>query len=263
MIIQPAMDITSAKAVEKILRRCSSEIDRLPIGSLESLREPVNLDNNHMCLNKYKLCLISNDLLTLQLVLNKFKKKKEFTRLSEELQAAINLTDEKRYVNSVLIKRHEKDENGLEEEQILAKKGPQETISNVIVEDNDLSSLRKRLLSNDRGTSLLDSTKDLNNYHNSFQDDLIDDLADLSKSLKSSAKNFSTKLFEDSKVVEDTERNFSKNSNYMTTIGGNLNNYLLNKTGNKIGIFWLLKVFGIIFLCFIFIVIIIKIIPSF
>lgn len=124
---------------------------------------------------------------------------------------------------------------------------------------DNTSSLRRRLLA-DSGHSVLDKSND---YHESIQEDILLELTGFALSLKDSALKLSSKIVEDTTVLERTNEMLLKNSNLMGQIDKNLNSYVLNKTGGKIGFWFLLKVLAAVFVTFFFMVALIKIFPKF
>ena len=125
----------------------------------------------------------------------------------------------------------------------------------------DISLLRKRLLSGGTATSLDDTDK--NEYHDNLQSDLLQDLSELTNTLKNGALNFSHKILgDDLSILNETNENIIKNSSLFKVIDKNLSGYLENKTGGKVGLFWILKVTALLVIGFLFMVLIIKIIPQ-
>jgi SNARE protein 1 len=124
---------------------------------------------------------------------------------------------------------------------------------------DNTSSLRRRLLA-DSGHSVLDKSND---YHESIQEDILQELTGFALSLKDSALKLSSKIVEDTTVLERTNEMLLKNSNLMGQIDKNLNSYVLNKTGGKIGFWFLLKVLAAVFVTFFLMVALIKIFPKF
>lgn len=128
----------------------------------------------------------------------------------------------------------------------------------------ELSSLRKRLLADGTSTSLDNkdvSTDQNNDYHESFQEDIMKDLTGLASALKSSALSLSSKIVEDTKLLSSTNENMLKSLSLMQSVGSNLNGYLNNKTGGKISLFFIIKTMVFVFLLFFFMIVIIKILP--
>lgn len=123
---------------------------------------------------------------------------------------------------------------------------------------SDLSSLRKRLLSNSKA-SVLDKSND---YHDSIQEDILLELTGFAQNLKSSAMKLSSKIVEDAQILEKTNENLLKNSDLMGLIDKNLNSYVLNKTGGKISFWFLMKVLVAVFVAFFLMVALIKIFPK-
>lgn len=128
----------------------------------------------------------------------------------------------------------------------------------------DYATLRKRLLADGTLTSLDDakSTDQLNQYHETFQDDILSDMTGLATALKNSAMTLSGKILDDAKLVEKTGESMEKSLSLMLTVSTNLNGYLTEKTGGKITVFFLIKMMGAIFLITFFMILIIKILPK-
>lgn len=128
--------------------------------------------------------------------------------------------------------------------------------------DEDLASLRKRLLQDGASTSLDNaSTDQMNEYHETFQENLLSDLGELASALKTSASTLSSKILDDSKLVSTAGENLEKNLNLMLTVGTNLNGYLNEKTGGKISLFFLIKTMVFVFVLTFFMIVIIKVLP--
>lgn len=128
--------------------------------------------------------------------------------------------------------------------------------------EEDLASLRKRLLQDGTSTSLDNaSTDQMNDYHETFQEDLLSDLGELASALKTSASTLSSKILDDSKLVSTTGENMERNLTLMLAVGTNLNGYLNEKTGGKISLFFLIKTMVFIFILTFFMIVLIKILP--
>lgn len=141
---------------------------------------------------------------------------------------------------------------------------PEPDVVQPLQQDN-YASLRQRLLADGASTSLdkeNSNSEQLNNYHESFQEDLLGDMANLASSIKQSALALSSKIVEDNAIVSETGENMQRNLDLMHTVGENLNSYLLNKSGGAISLFFMLKVMGFAFLLFACMVILTKILPK-
>lgn len=168
----------------------------------------------------------------------------------EQLNDLLNDIDEKSFVVEKLIEKY-----------LIKPKEPElaEIEPKIELKDDnsDLDQLRKRLLSGGTSTSLDDSS-----YHDNLQSDLLQDLSSLTTTLKAGAMNLSQKILgEDLSMLNQTNENILKNSSLFKAIDTNLSNYFTNKSGNKIGTFWLLKVIAAVVVVFLFMVLLIKIIP--
>lgn len=256
--------ITSIKVLENIIDGYKQDVVEL---SIPSITDPLDSKTQSPYIDVFKLELISNEIIKLKKTLLKFKGNKTYPVISSKLDDLASLVDEKFYVNNKQIEAYEeslieKIEDKPSENEDTTQIGIQKI---EIEKEEDLNSLRHRLLSNGKKYNLLDGNEandeDMNKYHESFQNEILNDLTDLSKTLKDSALKFSSKLFEDAKVVSDTEKNMIENSSFVGMVSGNLNSYLMDKSGNKISLFWVLKVSATLFLSFIAIVMLIKILP--
>lgn len=129
----------------------------------------------------------------------------------------------------------------------------------------DYDTLRQRLLSDGTAT-LLDKTsasaEKSNQYHENFQEELYSDLTDLASVLKSSALSLSSKILDDSKLVDSTSEKMHKNLTLMLTVGKNLNGYLSEKTGGKISLWFLIKTMVGVFTLAIVMLVLIKVLPK-
>lgn len=129
---------------------------------------------------------------------------------------------------------------------------------------NDLTSLRKRLLADGTSTSLIDDKRaeQGNEYHETMQENILKDLTSLATDLKSAALSLSSKITEDTKVVDETGERMLKNLSLMQTVGTNLNGYLVGKTGGKISLFFLLKTSLLVLFVFVIALVLINFLPK-
>lgn len=135
----------------------------------------------------------------------------------------------------------------------------QQTVEN----DDDYASLRKRLLADGDATSFDADKKELmNDYHESFQEDIISDLTALASTLKTSAQTLSTKIVDDSKLVSESGETMMKSLSLMQSVGLNLNSYLSEKSGGKISIFFMIKTMAFVFILFFCMIVVTKILPK-
>ncbi|KAK6458181.1 uncharacterized protein RJT20DRAFT_153892 [Scheffersomyces xylosifermentans] len=271
------MAFTSIKSIEHILKQYKSDLDELGIPSLvefaTSPKDSIAFPRSPY-VNKFKLEQISSNLIDLQAQLSQnATNNRSYADCSQSINSLISDTlDEKKYVNAKLIELFDaqnqatiaKDDTVTDEtneeskDAVLSKKHIKE-------EEEDLPSLRQRLLSGGKHTHLLDE-KDhdkLNDYHESIQEDIIHELSELTSSLKNSAYTLSQKILSDDlSILNETNENMIRNSNLFKVIDKNLNSYLENKTGGKISLFFLIKLTVGLVISFLVMILLIKIIPQ-
>lgn len=248
--IRSNMSLESPKSIESILEQYTHELKQLEIPSVLTLSEVRSPYISQLKLNRLK-----NDLPNLLINLNNFKNFKNYDKLKSTIVSLSNEIDEKLYITNYHLKKERKTQLGevKEEPQLL-----QEPLLN---EEEDLNELRQRLIS-DNSYSNYTTNDQQNDYHESIQDDLYKDLTSLASSLKSSALSLSNKIIDDTKVLSKTSDNLYQNESLMKVVGVNLNNYLLNKSSGKISIWFLIKVMIAIFLLFLIMILLIKILPK-
>lgn len=160
------------------------------------------------------------------------------------------------------------DDNDQQKQKQEGEQNLQHGDSGVITNDEELSSLRQRLLSssklhqiNQDNNNDGDTTK-LNEYHESIQDDIVNELSELTSTLKSKVIEFSSKLLnQDSDILQQTHDNLSINRTMFDTLNKNLNDYLLNKTGWSISIWTLIKFAVALIVIFVVMLLFIIIVP--
>lgn len=229
-------------SIVNTIREHRLQLELLDIPSLFDFNEDTLLPNSPY-IYQYKLQSIKLDCLNL-------KKNKLEHDYDTKLNNLLNDIDEKSFIIEKLIGKYHKN---LETHQEI----PEIVEKIELNDDSDLVNLRKRLLSGGTSTSLDDSS-----YHDNLQSDLLQDLSSLTTTLKSGALNLSQKILgEDLNILNQTNDNILKNSSLFKSIDKNLSNYLENKTGNKIGMIWLIKVTAALVITFLFMVLLIKIIP--
>lgn len=255
----------SIKAVERLLRQYQSEIDELAIPDLIEYSINPAPPKSSPYLTQYKLQHIEKELTAIrQNVITSYKPNtKNYNEILLTCNHLLNtVVDEKSFTVSKLIEAYDTENNPTPEPTAPV----QESDQIPPVEDEDLSSLRQRLLAGGKQTQLLDSEQSnerLNNYHESVQDNILNELVDLTSGLKDSALRLSSKILnEDLNILNETNENIIRNSNLFKVIDHNLNHYLENKSGGKISLMFLIKLTLAIVIGFLFMVIIIKIIPK-
>ncbi|RLV96465.1 hypothetical protein JA1_000122 [Spathaspora sp. JA1] len=258
--------MTSLHTIETIIDRYSDDIKSLNIPSLTKFRQnDSTLITISPYISQFKLEQIKQSLSNLTQPLHKLKSKKSYNIVHDKfIHLYVDMLDEKIYVNSKLIEIFEQQNRPVveptEEGSITEK------IQLTEEQEEDLPSLRKRLLAGGRTSSLLDSNQDIskvNEYHESIQNDILNELSDLTTTLKTSALKFSAKILgEDLTILDETHENITKNANLFQKTNRNLNNYLENKTGGRIGLWFLIKATIALVILFFFMIIFIKIIPK-
>lgn len=233
---------------------------------IDSLKVPSLYDNDPLTLSPYvfklELTTIRSDLLKL---INSTKTP------TPQLLKLLNILEEKEYVVN---KQWQRVQEESKQDEVSGDDTSTDDVISDIKDDTDtnpladtnetLLSLRQRLLSKDK--SILDdpkSTVRTNDYHESIQQDMFNELLDLALVLKSTTLNFSNALMgEDKDMISATSNQLSANADTMDRVGSNLNNYVSNKLGSKISLFWMIKIALVLFVVFVFILIIAKLLPS-
>lgn len=267
--------LESLKTIEHILQQYTDDLNALSIPSLQDFASTPTLSAfaQSPYLNKYKLQQLEVNLqhLRSQLLAISSHNNKNYTELTLKLNQLVNDTlEEKRYVNSQMIQLFDSQNQTLIQKDIPTVTSDSDTKQSqlqklVKLEEEDLPSLRQRLLHGGKHTQLLDERdhEKLNDYHESIQDDIINELSELTTTLKNSAYTLSQKILSDDlSILNETNENMIRNSNLFKVIDKNLNNYLENKTGGKIGLFMLIKLTVGIVVGFLFMILLIKIIPQ-
>lgn len=251
--------MTSISTIQTVLNQTSNDLHSLDIPTLIDL--PTYIPKSSPYITHFKLVQIQNALSRLDQDLNKFQRNKLYNNLRTQLNNVyISELDEKLYIVSKLIEKYDKANSPESESNEINEKEVEDEV--VVVKEEDLSSLRRRLLSS--SSSKLDEkdTTKLNEYHESLQDDILNELNELTANLKSSAITLSSKILgEDLNILNETNENIIKNSQLFKVIDENLNHYLLNKTGGKISIWFLLKCAVGLLIGFIIMLIFITIVP--
>jgi len=262
---------SSIKVIDGIVDQYREEILQLDIPDFTTPSSSYKNPVVSPYVNEFKLNRIINDIPSIKLQLNKYKGNKTYKDVSDKILRLQSLLDEKSYINDKLIRIwvSSKAVTGLTD----ADDTTEEKITNdeAIELNNDeenLASLRKRLLSGGTHTSLDDTTNNkssldkANNYHESIQEDILNELTGFAASLKQSAVTLSSKLLDDNAVLNKTGDNLMKNETLMKSVGNNLNNYVTNKSGGKISFWFLMKILLSSFVLFFVMVVLIKIFPK-
>lgn len=254
---------SSISSIESFLNQAINDLYLLDIPTLIEL--PNYIPKSSPYIIHFKLIQIQNSLSRLNQELEKFHKNKLYNNLRIQLNHIyISELDERLYIVSKLIEKYDKINSPNEDDDLNDENNNNEEHEDdvVIVKEEDLSSLRKRLLSSNNSKLDEKDTTKLNEYHESIQDDILNELNELTSNLKSSAINLSSKILgEDLNILNETNENIIKNSQLFKIIDENLNHYLLNKTGGKISIWFLLKCAVGLLITFIIMLIFITIIP--
>ncbi|SGZ50676.1 CIC11C00000000586 [Sungouiella intermedia] len=239
----------SAKVVATIAARYQKDINDLM--NSQGLLNPM--------LELLTLTKIQTDLPLLLNALNNHKNSKVYYDAQSQLLELSNQVDELFYTT---VKKA--DDFSLRyvtedlEIEVIEEASPQPP-----TKEEDLASLRNRLLKDGTSTSLDNaSTDQMNDYHETFQEDLLSDLGELASALKTSAATLSSKILDDSKLVSTAGENLEKNLTLMLSVGTNLNGYLNEKSGGKISLFFLIKTMAFIFILTFFMIVLIKILPK-
>lgn len=251
--------ITSPKIIQSIVDRYTDEVNELNIPDL--LDPSIDSIQTSPFTNKLVLNKIANDLTILLRDISKYKSNKNYAKLHTELNDLIIRTNEKSFVNEVNLKNFIATNSPVETQKV-EQVHESQPVPELEEDEENLSQLRSRLLSSNSYSNLNKPVDNQNAYHESFQEELLSDLTDLASTLKSSALSFSSKILDDTNILSKTSENLHLNNNLMNLVGDNLNNYISNKTGGKIGFWFILKVMISVFLLFIVMILLIKVLPK-
>lgn len=250
----------SSKSIERVLKVYDRDLNNLRIPSiLEYSADQASYISTSPHINTCKLTHIKNDVIQIRKQVH--KNDTALLAIADRLMCDI---DEKSFVNSRLVSAYDaqySDPTPSTSPSVLP--APEEGEAS---KDDELTSLRQRLLSGGKQTQLLDSNEPsphLNNYHESVQENILSELMGLTSSLKNSAMTLSSKIINDDlHILNETNENIIKNSSLFKVIDTNLNHYLANKSGGKISLWFLLKAaVGVVF-AFLFMIIMVKIVPQ-
>ncbi|CAK9686692.1 unnamed protein product [Candida parapsilosis] len=273
--------MTSIKSIENIVNVYESEIDQLKLSDLFTLHKYSPLKSTSQqrispspYIAQYKLQLLQTSLLQQSSSIDQFKSNKSYQKLKSRIDTLlVDVIDEKLYVVDQLIEWYNIENTP--RANSTSKETREESPSNLTsstgnghgnVNDENLTELRNRLLSNSKSKFNLESASPndvdkLNTYHESIQDDILNELSQLTSTLKTSAMSLSSKILgDDLSILNETNENIIRNSNLFKVIDRNLNSYLENKTGGRISLWFLLKcvvgVIGVFLLMMIFVVVV-------
>lgn len=273
--------MTSIKSIENIVNVYESEIDQLKLPDLFTLHKYSPLKSTSQqrispspYIAQYKLQLLQTSLLQQLSSIDQFKSNKLYQKLKLRIDTLlVDVIDEKLYVVDQLIEWYNIENTP--RANSTSKETREESPSNLTsstgnghgnVNDENLTELRNRLLSNSKSKFNLESASPndvdkLNTYHESIQDDILNELSQLTSTLKTSAMSLSSKILgDDLSILNETNENIIRNSNLFKVIDRNLNSYLESKTGGRISLWFLLKcvvgVIGVFLLMMIFVVVV-------
>lgn len=269
--------MTSIRTIENIINVFESEIDRLNLPDLFTLNKFSFSDATSQqqispspYIAQYKLQLLKTSLLQQLSSIDQFKNNKLYREVKLRIEKLlVDVIDEKLYVVDQLIEWFNIENTPRSEST--TEDTNNESIDNAAAlstepEDENLTELRNRLLSNSKSKLDLESTSvsdvdKLNTYHESIQDDILNELSQLTSTLKTSAMSLSSKILgDDLSILDETHENIIRNSNLFKVIDRNLNSYLENKTGGRISLWFLLKclvgVIGVFLLMIIFVTVV-------
>ncbi|KAI5963108.1 uncharacterized protein KGF55_002900 [Candida pseudojiufengensis] len=271
----------SIQTITNIINEYEQEIQNLNLPNLITLinqgdQQKTNLLNKSPYLLKLNIQIIQQSLENQLKILNSnYKRNKNYKQLKHKIESLlIDLIDEKIYILNKLIKLYNFQNSPIIEEKIDREDEKQsqnessvlknrKTLKTTETESKNLEELRKRLLSsNTKSSSIEQDATTSNEYHESIQTDIINELTSLTSHLKTSALTLSSKILgDDLNIINETNENLIKNSQYFKIIENNLNNYLGNKSGNKISLWFLIKLSVFLVVVFIVMILFIGIIP--
>lgn len=255
----------SPKDTQIVVLQYLHEVNELNLPDLASIPSVAPATSPY--LNQLKLDRFRADLPTLKRDLDKNRASKHYTEVNASLNALVKAIDEKTYVNKRLIELFDSSlqENDMSLPLPQDAPIPQDEPSDEREDPESLTSLRQRLLAGNKYSSSLDqkaSSEKHNQYHESLQEDLLSDLTSLAATLRTSAMQLGSKILDDTKVLGETGDNMAKNEGSLRTVGNNLNSYVLNKSGGKIGFWFLLKVAVSVALAFLLMVLLTRVLPK-
>lgn len=242
------------KEIDSVVFGLIAELRALEIPSLFATDSQLSQPQISPIVTKFKLDRIAGDLKRIR---------QDQRRPKDAVAEAQGLLDERTFVNSEQLLRwtHKWDEKVIQEvraDDDNVNSGPETRHIDELSGGESLNELRQRLLSL-KSTGLLDKT---NEYHESVQDDILNELSGFAATLKESAMKLSGKIAEDTRVMNSTSENLTKNLGLMGVVDRSLNLYVMNKTGGKISFWFLMKVAFLLFFMFFIMVALVKIFPK-
>ncbi|KAI5970020.1 hypothetical protein CANMA_000923 [Candida margitis] len=271
--------MSSIRTIENIVNVYESEVHQLDLPDLFGLNKfsPSSATSRQRIsqspyIAQYKLQLLQSSLLKQLSSLDRFKNNKSYSSLKSRIdKLLVDVIDEKLYIVDQLIDWYNVENTpqsaAATSEDASAESLTKQDVTSTDNDDENLTELRNRLLSGSKSKLDLESTSSsndvdkLNTYHESIQDDILNELSQLTSTLKTSAMSLSSKILgDDLSILNETNENIIRNSNLFKVIDRNLNNYLENKTGGRISLWFLLKcvvgVIGVFLLMLVFVVIV-------
>ena len=243
----------------RILAECEKELEEVGENEVSPVED--NKSGAASYLTEAKLARLGQDIRTAKQVVSQLQHSKHYGTLSERTRRLLDHADEKSYANSKVLVSWLATFAGEGE-----KESQEKTVTTEEDTEEELAVLRHRLLSRstqqafDEGADT--GVEKANSYHESIQEDILNELSGFASNLKESALRFSSKLLEDNKTLNETTEKLMKNETLMKNVGSNLNNYVLDKTGGKVSIWFLMKVLLGSILLFLLMVLLVRILPK-
>ncbi|ODV81906.1 uncharacterized protein CANTADRAFT_87865 [Suhomyces tanzawaensis NRRL Y-17324] len=257
----------SLRSIDLVLLQHSADIQALRIPNIAEYVQLLAHVASSPYVDQFKLRQIKTELNRIRhKVATEHANDRTHTDTLKQVDTLLSSVDEKEFVLCKLTAAYT-----AQYQQELQRDTEPEAIDNTNeaepVAEDDLTSLRQRLLSGGQHTQHLDeslnNTDSLNEYHESVQENILNDLTELTSTLKNSAIALSSKILNDDfQILNETNENIIKNSSMFKLIDRNLNSYLENKSGGKISLFFLIKVTAALIVTFLVMIIFVKIIPK-
>lgn len=126
--------------------------------------------------------------------------------------------------------------------------------------DETIESLRSRLLSTKYDQlDQVQTTEIQNDYHDSLQQELISSLPSMVSALKDQALQFQELIKQDASILKEASQNFEASHGKFDNVNSLLSTY--HKEG-RLGFWFYIRIFGMVMVSFIFLLIIIRLIPA-
>lgn len=123
-----------------------------------------------------------------------------------------------------------------------------------------IESLKSRLLSTTHNQlDQVQTTEIQNNYHESLQQEIIESLPTMVSSLKEQASQFQEMIMHDANILKEATQNFEASQNKFDGVNNLLSKY--HKEG-KLSYWFYIRVTAMIVVCFMILLIIIRLIPA-